>query len=146
MDGAADTDTDFDMLDASSSGPTSPLSHKLSEFERFQHLSSPLRSAHNRRKRRSAALRASQSFSKFTDNGDDVEMMDDEEEEEDVDTEIRKQFDSEYEHYRGGKIPPFLGLETSNILSGKRKRKPVMNLEEAMRIEAGDEDDFSMEG
>jgi len=143
MDGPADTDDEYDMPDASSSGPTSPVSRRMSEYDRYQQLSSPLRSTHSGRKRRPAALRASQSFSKFTDDGDDVEMMDDNDE--DVETEIKKQFDSEYEHFRAF-TPPFRGLATSNILQGKRKRKPVINLEEAMRIEAGDEDDFFMEG
>jgi hypothetical protein len=137
MDGPADTDDEYDMPDASSSGPTSPIGRKVSEFERYQQLSSPLRSSHSRRKRRPAALRASQSFSKFTDDGDDIEMINDNEE--DVESEIKKQFDSEYEHFRDR------GFPMSNILPGKRKRKPVINLAEAMRIEAGDEDDFFME-
>jgi hypothetical protein len=143
MDGPADTDDEYDMPDASSSGPTSPINRRMSEYDRYQQLSSPLRSTHSRRKRRPAALRASQNFSKFTDDGDDVEMMGDNDEDEE--TEIKKQFDSEYEHFRAF-TPPFRGLATSNILQGKRKRKPVINLEEAMRIEAGDEDDFFMEG
>ena len=143
MDGPADTDDEYDVPDASSSGPTSPIGRKMSEYDCYQQLSSPLRSAHSRRRRRPAALRASQSFSKFTDDGDDVETMDDNDE--DVETEIKKQFDSEYEHFRA-MTPPFRGLEPGNILQGKRKRKPVINLEEAMRIEAGDEDDFFMEG
>jgi hypothetical protein len=143
MDGPADTDDEYDMPDASSSGPTSPMGRKMSEYDRYQQLSSPLRSTHSRRKRRPAALRASQSFSKFTDEGDDVDMTDDNDE--DVETEIKKQFDSEYEHFRAFS-PPYRGLESSNILQGKRKRKPVINLEEAMRIEAGDEDDFFTEG
>jgi len=143
MDGPADTDDEYDMPDASSSGPTSPIGRRMSEYDRYQQLSSPLRSAHSRRRRRPAALRASQSFSKFTDDGDDVEMMDNNDE--DVETEIKKQFDSEYEHFHA-MTPPYRGLEPSNILQGKRKRKPVINLEEAMRIEAGDEDDFFLEG
>ncbi len=144
MDGPADTDDDFDMPDASSSGPTSPTGRRVSEYERYQQLSSPLRPAYSRRKRRPAALRASQSFSKFTDDGNDVEMMEDEDE--DVETELKKQFDSEYEHFRALTPPSHRGLQSSNILPGKRKPKPVINLAEAMRIEAGDEDDFFMEG
>jgi hypothetical protein len=145
MDGPAETDEDeYDIPDASSSGPTSPTGRKVSEYERFKQLSSPLRPTHSRRKRRPAALRASQSFSKFTDDGDDVEMMDDEDG--DVENELKKQFDSEYEHFRALTPPSHRYLQTSNILPGKRKPKPVINLAEAMRIEAGDEDDFFMEG
>lgn len=142
MDDAADTDTDYDMPGPSSSDPSSPVSRKMSEFARYQPLGSPIRPTHIGRKRRPAALRASQSFGKFTDDGDDIEVMD--ENDEDVETEIKKQFDSEY-NFRAT-TPPFRGLETSNILSGKRKRKPVRNLEEVMRIEAADDDDLSIEG
>lgn len=140
MDGPADTDDEYDIPDASSSGPTSPIGRKMSEYESYQQLSSPLRSAHSRRKRRPAALRASQSFSKFTDDGDDGDDVEMDDNDEDVESEIKKQFDSEYEHFR------HRGLTTSNILQGKRKRKPVVNLEEVMRIEAGDDDDLFMEG
>jgi hypothetical protein len=140
MDGPADTDDEYDIPNASS-GPTSPTGRKVSEYERYQQLSSPLRSAHRRRKRRPAAMRASQSFSKFTDDGDDAEIMEDEDE--DVETELKKQFDSEYEHFRPLTPPSHRYLQSSNILPGKRKPKPVINLAEAMRIEAGDEDDFT---
>jgi hypothetical protein len=141
MDGPADTDDEYDIPDASSSGPTSPTGHRVSEYERYQQLSSPLRSAHRRRKRRPAAMKASQSFSKFTDDGDDAEIMEDGDE--DVETELKKQFDSEYEHFRALTPPSHRYLQSSNILPGKRKPKPVINLAEAMRIEAGDEDDFT---
>jgi hypothetical protein len=117
-------------------------------------MSSPLGS----RSRRPAALRASQSFSKIigaADNEDDDEeeldgqnegMMttndsytpahhgNDHEEMEDFDREIKKQFDNEYDHFQApGRAP--------GILLGKRKRKPVNKLEEAMRIELGEEED-----
>ncbi len=137
MDGAAD---DSDSDDAGpASGPLFTHHRKLSEYERFQQLTSPTRS-HGRRQRRPAALRASQSFSKFTDDGDeddDDEVMDGDNEE-DVETEIKKQFDSEYDHFQALTSPD----QIPGVLVGKRKRKPVINLEEAMRIEAGDDDDF----
>lgn len=134
MDGAAD-DFEYDVDIASSAGsPTT--GRKMSEYERFQELASPLRSAHSKRQRRPAALRASQSFSKFTDNDDEDEDVE-ENDEEDVETEINKQFESEYDHFQALASP----VHVPGILVGKRKRKPVTNLEEAMRIEAGDEDD-----
>ena len=134
MDGAAD-DFEYDVDIASpASSPTT--SRKMSEYERFQELASPLRSTHSKRQRRPAALRASQSFSKFTDNNDEDEDGEGNDEE-DVETEINKQFESEYDHFQALTSP----VQTPGILVGKRKRKPVINLEEAMRIEAGNEDD-----
>jgi hypothetical protein len=122
-------------------------------------MSSPL----GGRSRRSAALRASQSFSKIisaADNEDDGEeeldgqnegvmTMDDNytpahhsnnhnEEVEDFDREIKKQFDNEYDHFQAPGSAP-------GILLGKRKRKPVNKLEEAMRIELGEEEEDEYE-
>lgn len=134
MDGAAD---DFeDDVDVPSSAGSPTTGRKMSEYERFQELASPLRSPHSKRQRRPAALRASQSFSKFNDNDDEDEDGEGNEEE-DVETEINKQFESEYDHFQALASP----AQAPGILVGKRKRKPVINHEEAMRIEAGDEDD-----
>jgi hypothetical protein len=122
-------------------------------------MSSPL----GGRSRRPAALRASQSFSRIIsaadnedddeeeqdDQNEDVIMMDgsyapalnNNEEVEDVDKEIKKQFDSEYDHFQAITSPD----AASGILLGKRKRKPVINLEEAMRIELGEEEEDEFE-
>lgn len=135
MDGAAD-DTEFDGTDSSPS-PVVSHSRKISEYERFQQLTSPTNS-HGRRQRRPAALKASQSFSKFTDDGEEEDEVRVDEDEEDVEIEIKKQFDNEYDHFQALTSPD----RVPGILVGKRKRKPVINLEEAMRIEAGDDDDF----
>jgi hypothetical protein len=121
-------------------------------------MSSPL----GARSRRPAALRASQSFSKIigaADNEDDEEEPDGQnegvmvmdgnytptlhsnshnEEVEDFDREIKKQFDSEYDHFQAPDRTP-------GILLGKRKRKPVNKLEEAMRIELGEEEEDEYE-
>ena len=134
MDGAAD-DFDYDV-DIASSASSPTTGRKMSEYERFQELASPLRSSHSRRQRRPAALRASQSFSKFADNGDEDEDAE-ENEDDDVESEINKQFESEYDHFQAMASP----LQIPGVIVGKRKRKPVINLEEAMRIEAGDDDD-----
>lgn len=116
------------------------------------------------RSRRPAALRASQSFSKIM-NAVDNEGDDDEEgfdghnedvivmgdnyslarynnnnEVEDIGRETKKQFNSELDHSQDLSLPGIV----PGIVLGKRKRKPVNNLEEAMRIELGreEEDEF----
>lgn len=170
MDGPAD-EIDYDLDIVSASASPSLTGRKMSEYERFQQIASPQHATSGKRGRRPAALRASQSFSRFADDGDDEdeeeeeseveqerlhgerqengkqkegkqkEKMQQEHEEEDVDQEIKKQFDSEYDHFQALTSPdPIPG-----VLTGKRKRKPVINLAEAMRIEAGDDDDLLLE-
>lgn len=121
--------------------PPFTTGRKISEYEQFQALTSPSAggSPLPPRGRRPAALRASESFNRY---GNDVSdsahgeadgreaMLEDE-----VEKQINRQFASEYDHYQA------LASPESTIVLGKRARKPVMNLREAMAIEAAGEDD-----
>lgn len=124
---------------------------KKSEYEVYQDLMSPVgtsASPAGRRAPRTAALKAQQSFSSLNDDENDDEP------EEDEQLQIEKQL--QVDATEGG--PP--GLEGASskeltdyeefqalaspapgVVLGKRKRKPVMNLAEAMRMERGDDEE-----
>jgi hypothetical protein len=125
---------------------------KVSEYEVYQQLSSPRHSeTDTRRPARVSAIKARRGFSQMDDddNPSDMDSLLQSpstdapesivEEDSAVEDQISKQFDSEYDHYQA-LTSPIPGATGTPIL-GKRKRKPVINLAEAMRIEAGEEDD-----
>lgn len=134
-------------------------SRKPSEYEIFQDLMSPTTSGGTpggRRAPRNAALKAQQSFSSLNDDDDDNdEDQEDETEEEEQLLAKQLQVDaitgaapapatgspsmSEYDHFKA------LASPIPGVVLGKRKRKPVMNLAEAMRMERGDDDEFEEE-
>lgn len=130
-DGAADDDDEDESpapkrRNIHSSFAPQPLVRKMSEYEEYQALSSPTPSDLDRKRgRRSAALRARQSFGA-------VETED----EEDVQSQVEQQFASEYDRYQA------LASPRSPAILGKRKRKPVINMEQVLRMEAGNEDEF----
>jgi hypothetical protein len=138
-DGANDAEASTPILPQ----PSYTSGKKLSEYERFQQLTSPSGSPLPARGRRPAALRASQSFSRYDadDDEDEEEYEQQQQQREEAppddedETQIKRQFASEYDHYQA------LASPKGPILLGKRVRKPVMNLKEAMAIEAGDIDD-----
>jgi hypothetical protein len=121
--------------------PPFTTGRKISEYDLFQSLTSPSVSGSPLppRGRRPAALRASQSFSRYDANDDEDDSTQAEEPEaafeDEVEKQINRQFASEYDHYQA------LASPESTIVLGKRVRKPVMNLKEAMAIEAADDDD-----
>ncbi|KAI9734782.1 MAG: hypothetical protein M1818_006769 [Claussenomyces sp. TS43310] len=132
-DGAADDDDDSSPAPKRRHARHSlqaPLAHKMSEYEEYQALSSPAPSdLDKKRGRRSAALKARQSFGAMDGAMDDAD-------DEDVQSQVEQQFASEYDHYQA------LASPKSPVLLGKRKRKPVVDMEEVIRMEANDEDDF----
>jgi hypothetical protein len=96
---------------------------KISAYEEWQALASPTGAVKlGKRSRRSTLAPGTPISGK----GDD---------DEDVQGQVEKQFASEYEHYQA------LASPRGEMMLGKRKRKPVFDLEEVMRIEAGEEDD-----
>jgi len=121
--------------------PPFTTGRKISEYDLYQSLTSPSVSGSPLppRGRRPAALRASQSFSRYDTNDDEDDSTQAEEPEaafeDEVEKQINRQFASEYDHYQA------LASPESTIVLGKRVRKPVMNLKEAMAIEAADDDD-----
>jgi hypothetical protein len=105
---------------------------KMSEYDQFQALTSPSASGSPLppRGRRPAALRASQSFAQ-RDTDEESQMEEGEQGEEEEETQIHRQFASEYDHYQA------LASPENIIVLGKRARRPVGGLKEAMEIEKG---------
>lgn len=117
--------------------PPFTTGRKMSEYDLYQSLTSPSASGSPLppRGRRPAALRASQNFIRYgADDEDDDDAQPDAPLEDEVEKQISRQFASEYDHYQA------LASPESTIVLGKRVRKPVMNLKEAMAIEAEEED------
>lgn len=116
--------------------PPYTTGRKMSEYEQFLALTSPSGpgSPLPPRGRRPAALRASQSLAlRYTDEESQTEDAEPEDEEDEMDTQLDRQFASEYDHYQALVSP-----ESSFVL-GKRVRRPVGGLKEAMDIEKGGE-------
>jgi hypothetical protein len=112
--------------------PPYTTGRKMSEYEQFQALTSPSASGSPLppRGRRPAALRASQSFAQ-RDTDEESPFEEGERGEEEEETQIHRQFASEYDHYQA------LASPENTIVLGKRARRPVGGLKEAMEIEKG---------
>ncbi|KFX91252.1 hypothetical protein O988_07836 [Pseudogymnoascus sp. VKM F-3808] len=114
--------------------PPYTTGRKMSEYEQFLALTSPSGPGGSPlppRGRRPAALRASQTLAQ-RDTDDDSQGEDGEQDEEEMDA-LDRQFLSEYDRYQA------LASPESNIVLGKRARRPVGGLKEAMEIEKGGE-------
>ncbi|KFY14458.1 hypothetical protein V492_02610 [Pseudogymnoascus sp. VKM F-4246] len=122
--------------------PPYTTGRKLSEYEQFLALTSPpaAGSPLPPRGRRPAALRASQSLamrdtdeeSQAEDAEQEAQVSADEEDEDPEMDDLDRQFASEYDNYEA--------LTTDNTYwLGKRTRRPVLGLMEAMEIEKGGE-------
>lgn len=116
--------------------PPYTTGRKVSEYEQFLALTSPSGpgSPLPPRGRRPAALRASQSLALGdTDEESQAEDAEQVEEEDWMGDMLDRQFASEYDHYQA------LASPESTIVLGKRARRPVGGLKEAMEIEKGGE-------